>query len=106
MCACFGLPAEVENGSEAKGVKRAAPADSPVIIRDRCECVMMAEQGTSDSALMNLLVSGRDVNAGYVCHVSPTSQPAQTITLNYLATSLESGKKRRSANVQGHREEL
>jgi len=60
------------------GVKRTGPnataaAAAPSSWK-RCRQEETAKQGASNSVLMNLLVSGCDVSAGYVCFTSPKSK--------------------------------
>lgn len=57
------------------GVKRVGPnVTSAPSSWKRSKQEETAKQGTSNSVLMNLLVSGCDVSAGYVCFTSPKSK--------------------------------
>lgn len=71
---CNGSTAGRANGG---GVKRTGPnatvAAAPSSWK-RCRQEETAKQGASNSVLMNLLVSGCDVSAGYVCFTSPKSK--------------------------------
>lgn len=59
------------------GLKRTGPnATSIPSSWKRCKQEETAKQGASNSVLMNLLVSGCDVSAGYVCFTSPKSKNA------------------------------
>lgn len=60
----------MKNASKEKGVKRvwsASDKTSAAASAKRGTQEEMAKRGASNSVLMNLLVSGYDMSAGYVC---------------------------------------
>lgn len=71
------------------GVKRTGPnataAAAPSSWK-RCRQEETAKQGASNSVLMNLLVSGCDVSAGYVCFTSPKSKNATAAAVASVAS--------------------
>lgn len=64
--------------TRTNGVKRVGPTNTTAAPSSwkRCKQEETAKQGASNSVLMNLLVSGCDVSAGYVCFTSPKPKNA------------------------------
>lgn len=77
------------SGGGGGGIKRTGPnataAASPSSWK-RCRQEETAKQGASNSVLMNLLVSGCDVSAGYVCFTSPKSKNAAAAAVASVAS--------------------
>lgn len=74
VCACVFFTDEADSCRTNGGVKRLGPSNgagtSAPSPWKRCKQEETARQGASNSVLMNLLVSGCDVSAGYVCFTS------------------------------------